>query len=106
MTRLAAFGHSKADRSIAIPWLPAVMCSFALLLVLSPGRASAASSYTASDLGTLPGGSSSFANGVNDRGEIVGSSDTASGLQHAFSYTPSGGMIDLGTLPGGSSSVA
>ena len=35
-------------------------------------------------------------------GEIVGESDTgdSNGLQHAFSYTPRGGMVDLGTLPG------
>jgi probable HAF family extracellular repeat protein len=61
-------------------------------------------SYTPSggmvDLGTLPGGSSSVAIGLNDSGQIVGWSYNASGDQHAFSYTPSGGMVDLGTLPG------
>ena len=36
------------------------------------------------DLGTLPGGGASGANGINDNGEIVGESDTAGGASHAF----------------------
>jgi probable HAF family extracellular repeat protein len=36
------------------------------------------------DLGTLPGGGASGANGINDNDEIVGESDTASGASHAF----------------------
>ena len=36
------------------------------------------------DLGTLPGGGASGANGINDDDEIVGESDTASGASHAF----------------------
>jgi len=35
---------------------------------------------------------------VNDRGQIVGSSQTASGQWHAFSWTATSGMLDLGTL--------
>lgn len=55
------------------------------------------------DLGTL-GGSTSFANGINDEGVIVGDSYTAGNADHAFSYS-NGKMTDLGTL-GGSSSQA
>lgn len=56
------------------------------------------------DLGTL-GGTTSIAQGVSSSGTIVGWSFTASGAQHAFSY--SGGiMTDLGTLGGTSGSVA
>ena len=49
------------------------------------------------DLGTLPGGTSSSANGINDRGEIVGRSDTANGVSHAFLLRRDK-MLDLGTL--------
>jgi probable HAF family extracellular repeat protein len=55
------------------------------------------------DLGTL-GGSSSNATGINDIGQIVGRSETASGDVHAFRWE-NGAMLDLGTL-GGSSSFA
>jgi probable HAF family extracellular repeat protein len=55
------------------------------------------------DLGTLPGGDSSYAKGVNDKGQVVGSSTTAD-AGHAFLYS-GGVMQDLGTL-GGTNSVA
>jgi MYXO-CTERM domain-containing protein len=67
--------------------------------------ASRAAAYTPIDLGTLAGGKS-FAYGINDSGQVVGWSDTASGYAHAFIAGANGvGMTDLGTL-GGSASYA
>ncbi len=58
------------------------------------------------DLGTLGGAvcgflpCSSGAVAINDAGQIVGQSTTAIGTSHAYSWTPSGGMVDLSTLGG------
>ncbi|NUM48276.1 MAG: molybdopterin-dependent oxidoreductase [Anaerolineales bacterium] len=60
------------------------------------------------DLGFLPGGTVSTAEGVNTAGRIVGSGDTTNVVPfgyRAFSYQ-GGTMTDLGTLPGGSWSYA
>jgi probable HAF family extracellular repeat protein len=70
------------------------------------------------DLGTLGGIStstapSSEAHAINAAGQVAGEAITASGLEHAFLWTPTtpngtaGSMIDLGTLGGtGTTSVA
>jgi S-layer protein (TIGR01567 family) len=55
------------------------------------------------DIGTL-GGSNSCAYGINDKGQIVGSSETDTGEYHAFLWQ-NGVMTDIGTL-GGSNSYA
>jgi probable HAF family extracellular repeat protein len=58
-------------------------------------------SKTVTELGTL-GGTYSEAFGINDAGQVVGRSDTAGGVYHAFITGPDGiGMRDLGTLGGG-----
>jgi hypothetical protein len=49
------------------------------------------------DLGVLPGASESFANAVNDAGQIAGTSDPNSFLSiRSFIYSSAGGMVDLG----------
>ena len=57
------------------------------------------------DLGTL-GGNRSWANSVNDAGQVVGGSVTATGEVHPFSWTQAGGMVDLCGSASGSSSDA
>jgi probable HAF family extracellular repeat protein len=57
------------------------------------------------DLGALPGATFSYATDINERGEVVGASQTAGGEGHAFLWTQADGFKDLGTL-GGSSSAA
>ena len=49
---------------------------------------------TLTELGTLPGGNYSYANGINNNGQIVGCSDASNIVSHAFLYT-GGAMTDL-----------
>ena len=73
---------------------------FGVLLGWGP-RLAADALYTITDLGTL-GGYSSSASGINNAGQIVGTSNTSTGESHAFLYSD-GQMQDLGTLGGPSS---
>jgi probable HAF family extracellular repeat protein len=49
------------------------------------------------NLGTLPGGTQSFAYGNNKQGQVVGSSDAKEGPLHAFIYN-NGSMRDLNQM--------
>ena len=60
--------------------------------------------YNVINLGTLPGGTISIANGINNSGQVVGYSGSSNGPR-AFLYS-NGIMTDLGTLPGGTVSNA
>ena len=71
-----------------------------LLLASATGNAWGGYLYTVTDLGVLSGGTESVALGINNKGQVVGYSDTANGNNHAFLY--SGGVLtDLGVLSGG-----
>ena len=61
--------------------------------------------YQLVDVGVI-GGTWSLANGINDNGQVVGTSCTQDCVGHAFSWTQTGGLEDLGTLPGYSRSEA
>ena len=51
------------------------------------------------DLGILPGGVESIANGINSQGQVVGSADAGSGsTSEAFLWTAQSGMVDLNTM--------
>src|SRR5207249_4345433 len=79
-----------------------VLVLLAILLAAHAGGAHAADGpFIPIDLGTLLGGSTSFAYAVNDSGQVVGFSETAAGgAFHAFLWTAAGGAVDLGTLGG------
>ncbi len=68
----------------------------AALVVAQPAAASA--QLPIIDLGTL-GGTFSDARAINERGQVVGESTTATGEEHAFLWQD-GTMSDLGTLSG------
>jgi len=76
----------------------ALILSMAIAAVLLVGAAGATPGYATVDLGTL-GGTGSYASAINDRGQIVGSSSTASGVFRPFLWQD-GVMIDLGTFGG------
>jgi probable HAF family extracellular repeat protein len=74
-------------------------CLAAFLIAALGGltsRALADPTYTITDLLTL-GGTNSQALAINDKGQIVGFSDTSGG-SHAFLWDAMNGMQDLGTL--------
>jgi len=52
------------------------------------------------NLGLLPGGWESFAYGLNNNGQVVGSALNSGGYVHAFLWDSTNGMQDLGTLGG------
>lgn len=71
-----------------------------LAVALSCAAAPAfAVSFTLTDLGDLRGGDFGRAYGINDAGQVVGSSGAATGSR-AFLWE-GGTMTDLGDLPGG-----
>jgi probable HAF family extracellular repeat protein len=65
----------------------------------SPTLAFIYSNGTVTSLGTLPGDSQSCAYGINDAGQVVGWSQSASGNTRAFLYS-NGTMYDLNVLAG------
>jgi probable HAF family extracellular repeat protein len=79
------------------------------LLVLFVTCFAAAQTYTVTDLGVLPGDSSSLAYFVNSSGQMTGCSDNSTSQStlcqgespsDAYLWSISTGMVDLGNLPG------
>jgi probable HAF family extracellular repeat protein len=68
----------------------------------SDGGSSARVLYDVTELGTL-GGDYIEANGINEVGQVVGVSQTASGANHAYLWQADGGMVDLGSPCSGNS---
>jgi len=95
-------GRTLNDRKSS--WLAAASAFVVLLWMAgSVGQAGTITVYTATVLGTL-GGSASQAYGINDSGQVVGSSSTATSTR-AFLYSSATGMTNLGTLSGVSSAT-
>jgi probable HAF family extracellular repeat protein len=77
------------------------------IILISPLIASAQLIYDIIDLGDLPGGDNrSYAEGINDNGQVVGWSTIETYGGHAFLWDIDNGMQDLGCLPGGTNSYA
>ena len=73
----------------------------AALYILDDGVRAAggpAATYSITDLGSL-GGGRTMPMGINNRGAVVGFSNTVEGLTRGFLYT-GGSLVDLGTLGG------
>jgi probable HAF family extracellular repeat protein len=71
-------------------------------IVLAAGSAmGAAPSYVAASIGTLPGGTGSICNGVNDIGDACGQADDNEGFNRAVVWS-GGELAALPMLPGGS----
>ena len=91
--------HSKMNVMRRIGISLAAACA-ALFLSSDGPRAAGqpAPRYSITDLGSLGGGRTTPM-GINNRGAIVGFSDTVEGFKHAFLYNH-GSVLDLGTLGG------
>jgi probable HAF family extracellular repeat protein len=72
-----------------------------------PNGSNTTTGFTWTQAGGLQnlGSSGTLAYAINNSGAVVGQTKLANGNKHAFSYTPSSGIVDLGTLGGSSSSA-
>lgn len=77
-------------------WLITAVC----LLALCGSSAHARPEIGFHPLGFVPGGTASYASGVSSFGTAVVGSANLPNRNHAFLWTPSGGMQDMGTLSG------
>lgn len=86
------------------------LLTLALVAVCGSARAATPPSYRVIDLGVLPTGFYSSANGINDAGQVVGSAyvggypQNDTGYYHAFLYS-NGTLQDLGIFSDGSYSI-
>src|SRR4051812_5771398 len=74
-------------------------------IIIAGSAAAQVTTYTLTDLGTLPGGTDSRAEGISPNGVVVGYSVDSSGLHHAVAWV--GGVAQsLGNLGGDTQSEA
>jgi probable HAF family extracellular repeat protein len=85
-----AQGIDDADDVVGISYIPGDTAFHAFLV--SQGQVT--------DLGTFAGAANSWANGVNNVGQVVGFSGNSINDYHAFLWDAVNGMQDLGTLGG------
>jgi len=79
-------------------------CTAAVLAAIS--SVSAQSRYAVTDLGTLPGTTTSIARGLNDRGDVVGSCSGGTSPNEVACVWRNGVLSNLGKLSGGNYSDA
>src|ERR1700732_4627816 len=99
------FEHERIQNWTAFRTLTRIL-GLMLIGVFAFQSARAQSKYTITDLGTTLG--PSIADGINNSGQVVGVSYTAtanSTIPHAFLYS-GGKLLDLGTLGGSDSSAS
>ena len=100
-TRIGALAARASPGGRVLALLLALFVAAGVVILMGaavPSEAQTVSmTYTVKDLGTLPGGSNSYAFGINDSGQVVGRSDTSSRYAHAFLYS-NGQMQDLNSL--------
>jgi len=84
----------KVGNAVVSASLDGLSGTFALVMQQAPDTTQPVSAYQAVDLGTL-GGQSARAADINNQGQIVGTSLTGAGAEHAFLWDESG-MHDLG----------
>ena len=92
------FANRSISRSVSVLFNVILILSLLIGALAFPASVHATGAYTMTDLGTL-GGSLSEAFAINEAGQVLGYSQTASGQQHAFVWD-NGVMTDLGTLGG------
>ena len=97
-TMPSGYGHFATPRRSGLAYKT---CVAAVWTALSLAADSAqAVTYTITDLGTLPGDTSSTADAINSSGQVVGNSLDLNKNFHAFVWSPGTGMVGIGTLPG------
>lgn len=77
------------SRSRIIAAAAALLSCFVLAAVAEAG-VSPAPRFRVTDLGTLPGGTASFAAGINSAGQVVGISDSGDSVEEGFRTAPGG----------------